>query len=225
MHLAALALAAFAIALPAAAQDDAKRLAQTREALRRAQESLQSTQAERDTLQQDKTKLEQQKQQADQALSAAATKQKEADAARARLSSSVASVTAERDRLKAELERERENGGALQKSLEDTRAKLADAEGRAADQRRTTLALRTMLERSVRSLSENEHQNQVLYDLGNRAVADYRECQEHGSSSPDGNLLGLGTVRTTSVAEELRREMDSVAGPATLARPASAPSP
>jgi len=137
--------------------------------------------------------------------------------------SSVASLTAERDRLQAELDRQRTEGGALQKSLDDTRAKLAEAEGRTADQRRTTLALRGLLERSVQSLGENERQNRTLYDLGNRAVADYRECEEHGSSSPDGNLLGLGTVRTTNVAEELRREMDAVAAPATLARPASAP--
>jgi chromosome segregation ATPase len=218
-------LVALALATPAPAQDD-KRAAQTREALRRAQQSLQSTQAERDALQQDKTKLEQVKQRADQALAAAATKQKEGDSARARLSSSVAALAAERDRLQAELERERGNGGTLQKSLEDTRGKLAESEARAADQRRTTLALRGILERSVKSLADNEHQNAVLYDLGSRAVGAYRECEEHGSSSPDGNLLGLGTVRTTSAAEELRREMDTVAAPPTLARPvrpASAP--
>jgi len=164
-------------------------------------------------------------QQADQALAAAAAKQKDTEAGRTRLSSSLAALQGERDRLRSELERERGEGGTLRRTLEETQARLADAETRAADQRRTTLALRGLLERSVQSLADNERQNRTLYDLGHRAVADYQACQEHGSSSPDGNLLGLGSVRTTSVAEQLRREMDAVAAPATLARPASAPAP
>ncbi|HEX4511493.1 MAG TPA: hypothetical protein VH328_15505 [Burkholderiaceae bacterium] len=209
--------------LAASAQAQDRQLTQTREALRRAQQSLQSSQAERDTLQQDKTRLEQEKQKTDQALATATSKRKEADAGRAHLSANLSSTQAERDKLKAQVDREQADTATLQKSLDDTRAKLAEAEGHAADQRRTTLALRGLLERSVQSLGENERQNHVLYDLGNRAVGAYRECEEHGSSSPDGNLLGLGTVRTTNVAEELRREMDAVAAPATLARPASAP--
>jgi hypothetical protein len=44
----------------------------------------------------------------------------------------------------------------------------------------------------------------------------------HGSTSVDANLLGIADVRVTDVAEQLRREMDAVAVPATLARPAGA---
>jgi chromosome segregation ATPase len=214
----ALGLALAAATRPVAADDD-KRLAQTRESLRRAQQSLQATQAQRDALAQDKARLEQEKQAADQALAAATAKQRESAAQGRRLDASAAGLRAERDRLQAELAHEREAGAAQAQRLEQAQARLADAETRADEQRRTTVALRGLLQRSVQSLAENERQNRALYDLGHRAIDDYRECQMHGSSSPDANLFGIGEVRVTDVSEQLRREMDAVAMPATLARP------
>jgi chromosome segregation ATPase len=213
-----LAVAAILISPGASAQED-KRVAQTREALRRAQQSLQSVQAERDTLQQDKARLEQQKQQVDQALADAAGKQREIEAQRSGLSRGLSEAQADRNRLAAELKQAREESEAWHKRLDESQGQVAEARTRADDQRRTSVALRDLLQRSVQSLADNEHQNRQLYDIGHRALADYQDCQQHGSTSPDGNLLGLGDVRTTSVAEELRREMDAVAAPTTLARP------
>lgn len=212
-------LLAIACALaPSARADDDKRLAQAREALRRAQQSLQSTQAQRDALAQDKARLEQQKLESEQALADAATKEKAASAQRARLDASAGALRAERDALKAELEGERSAG---RQRLEESQARLAEAETRADDQRRTTVALRGLLQRSVQSLAENERQNRVLYDLGRQATSAYADCQMHGSTSVDANMLGLADVRVTDVAEQLRREMDAVAVPATLSRPAA----
>jgi septal ring factor EnvC (AmiA/AmiB activator) len=216
-----------AVAPPAAADDD-KRLAQARESLRRAQQSLQATQAQRDALAQDKARLEQQKLESDKALADAGAKQRDAAARGRRLDAGMAELRAERDRLQAELARGKEAAGAQQQRIDDAQAKLADAETRVDEQRRTTIALRGLLQRSVQALAENERQNRALYELGHRAIAGYTECETHGSSSPDANLFGIGDVRVTDVAEQLRREMDSVATPATLtnaARPGAVPAP
>ena len=200
---------------PALADDD-KRLAQTRESLRRAQQSLQATQAQRDALAQDKARLEQQKLESDKALADGAAKQRDAAAQRRRLDASVSELRAERDRLQSELARETESATQRQQRLDDAQSKLVDAETRLDEQRRTTIALRGLLQRSVQSLAENERQNRALYELGHRAIDDYRECQIHGSSSPDANVFGFADVRVTDVSEQLRREMDAVAMPATL---------
>jgi septal ring factor EnvC (AmiA/AmiB activator) len=215
----ALLLAAACALAPHAHADDDKRLAQAREALRRAQQSLQSIQAQRDALAQDKARLEQQKLAGDQALADAATKEKEAASQRARLDAGASALRTERDALKAELERER---ATARQRLEETQGRLVGAEARAEDQRRTTVALRGLLQRSVQALGENERQNRVLYDLGRQATSAYADCQMHGSESADANLLGIADVHVTDVSEQLRREMDAVAIPATLSRPAAA---
>jgi septal ring factor EnvC (AmiA/AmiB activator) len=217
---AALAVAC-ALAPPARADDD-RRLAQAREALHRAQQALQAAQSQRDALAQDKARLEQQKLEADHALAEAAAKAGAAATQRARMDASAGALRAERDGLQADLERERGAGAASQKRLEETQARLVEAETRADDQRRTTIALRGLLQRSVQALAENERQNRVMYDLGRQATAAYADCETHGSTSVDANLLGIADVRVTDVSEQLKREMDSVAMPGTLARPAAA---
>jgi len=212
-------LLAIACALaPSARADDDKRLAQAREALRRAQQSLQSTQAQRDALAQDKARLEQQKIASDKALADATAKERASAAQRAHLDASASALRTERDALEADLERER---AASRQQLEETQARLVAAETRADDQRRTSVALRGLLQRSVQALAENERQNRALYDLGRQATSAYADCQLHGSTSVDANLLGIADVRVTDVSEQLRREMDAVAVPATLSRPAA----
>ena len=213
-----LASACAALAPPAHAQDD-KRLVQAREALHRAQQSLQSTQAQRDALAQDKARLEQQKSESDKALADAAAKEKADRSQRARLDANVSALRAERDRLQAELAQERETG---RQGIDATQARLVEAEARADEQRRTTIALRGLLQRSVQALAETERQNRKMYDVGHQALAAYADCEMHGSTSVDANLLGIADVRVTDVSEQLRREMDAAATPATLTRPAGA---
>jgi septal ring factor EnvC (AmiA/AmiB activator) len=213
-----LASACAALAPPAHAQDD-KRLVQAREALHRAQQSLQSTQAQRDALAQDKARLEQQQAQSDKALADAAAKEGAARSQRARLDADLRALREERDRLQAELAQERETG---RQGIDATQARLVEAEARADEQRRTTIALRGLLQRSVQALADNERQNRRMYDIGHQALAAYADCELHGSTSVDANLLGIAEVRVTDVSEQLRREMDAVAAPATLAKPAGA---
>ncbi len=199
------------------AADDDKRLALTREALRRAQQGLQSTQAERDALAQKNAALEAQKSGADKALALATARQRDDAAQRSRLGASVAALQSERDRLQADLARRQEESTALQQLLEATQGRATGSENRLVEQQRLVVALRTLLQRSVQSVSDGERQNHALYEAGQHAIDGYRDCQLHGSSSPDANLLGLGDIRTTSVAEQLRHDMDALATPATAA--------
>ena len=213
---------ALALLLAGTAHADDKRLDQTREALRRAQAALQSTQAQRDALQQEKTRIEQDKQAGDAALAQAQSKAREAGAQRAHLDASLAATSAERDTLRTELETLRAEHAALGKRLEDTLAQVAEAQSRAADQRRTSLALGGLLQRSVQSLADGEKQNLALYQLGQQAMGAYRQCELHGSGSTDGSLPGLFEVKLENRAEQLRRDMDALAMPKTAAAGTSA---
>ena len=208
---------ALALLIAAGAHADDKRLDQTREALRRAQAALQSTQAQRDALQQDKAHLEQDRQGADAALAQAQAKAREAGAQRARVDASLAATAVERDTLRGELEALRTEHAALEKRLEETLSQVADAQSRAADQRRTSLALGGLLQRSVQSLADGEKQNLALYQLGQQAMGAYRQCELHGSGSTDGSLPGLFDVKLENRAEQLRRDMDALATPKTAA--------
>jgi chromosome segregation ATPase len=199
------------------AHADDKRLDQAREALHRAQAALQSTQAQRDALQQEKARADQDRQAADAALAAAQAKARDAGAQRTRLDASLATTSAERDRLRAELEALRGERAALAQRLELAQAQAAEAQARAAEQRRTTQALGGLLQRSVQSLAEGEKQNLALYRLGEQAMGAYRQCELHGSGSTDGNLPGLPQVKLVNTSEQLRRDMDALATPATAA--------
>ena len=199
------------------AHADDKRLDQAREALHRAQAALQSTQAQRDALQQEKAHAEQDKQAADAALAAAQAKARDAGAQRARLDASLAATSGERDQLRAEVERLRAERAALQQQLEQVQAASTEAQTRAAEQRRTTLALGALLQRSVQSLADGEKQNLALYRLGEQAMGAYRPCELHGGGSSDGSLPGLASIKLVSVSEQLRRDMDALATPGTAA--------
>jgi len=211
-----LRLIALSLALAAAtAHADDKRLEQTREALRRAQAALQAAQSQRDQLQQDKAKLEQDRQGTDAALAQARTQARDAAAHGARADAGLAAAGAERDRLRNELEAMRGEREELARRLEAAQGQVAEAQTRAADQRRTSVALNTLLQRSVQSLADNEKQNLALYGVGQRALGAYRQCELHGSGSSDGELPGLPQVKLTNFSEQIRRDMDALATPAT----------
>jgi len=209
-------LIALSLALAVAtAHADDKRLEQTREALRRAQAALQAAQSQRDQLQQDKAKLEQDKQGADSALAKAQSQAKDAAARGARADAGLATTGAERDHLRGELDTVRTERDELLKKLEGAQLQIAEAQTRAADQRRTSVALGSLLQRSVQSLADNEKQNHALYDVGQRALGAYRQCELHGSGSSDGELPGLPRVKLTNFSEQIRRDMDALVTPAT----------
>ena len=207
-----------AAAMPARADDD-KRLAMARDALHRAQQSLQSTQAERDQLSQAKAKLEQEKQVADQQLARFTAQQREAGAQRARNEAALAAAQGERDALKAQLDAAQADRAALQKQLDDAQLRLAQSQAQAADQRRTSVSLAGLLQRSVASLEAAEKQNHALADHGRVALASWRTCEREGSGKVQATLgeAGFADIWVESRGESLRREMEALTAPAQAA--------
>jgi chromosome segregation ATPase len=205
-----------AIVLAPAHADDDKRLALTRDALHRAQQALQTVQAERDALQQKNVTLEQEKAARDRELAQATARARDAGAQRARTDAALSSAQGERDRLKTTLDGAQADRTTLQQQLAETQARLAQAQAQAADQRRTTLAIGALLQRSVQSLDAAEKQNHALADQGRVALDSWRTCETSGSGHVQATLgePGFAGVWAESRAEVLRREMEALTGPA-----------
>lgn len=200
--------AATLLAGPADAQED-KRLAQTREALRRAQAALQSSQEEKLALQRDKAALEQERSDLTLAVAAEQKAARSAASKRQALESEVGQVRNERDRLQAELAALRSEFSAAQAQIEEARRQLAASTAAGDEQRRLNAALLGLLERSVTSLATVEAKNRELYRLGNQVLDAWRSATPEAQRAQSEPLLGIASVRIEDEAETYRRLMDA----------------
>jgi chromosome segregation ATPase len=212
--LAASALPPLAVALWLAlggtavhAADEDKRLQAARDTLRRAQQQLQQAQAERSTLQREKAALAEERDKLAQALAEAQGRQRSAAAQQTQLGSQLARTESESAGLRAELGRETEARQALARQLETQQARAAGLQQALDEQKRVTVSVSGLLQRSVQALGEAEARNRELQALGQQALQAYLNDTPVAMRARDEPFLGLGRVALESRAEELRRAM------------------
>lgn len=189
------------------AADDDKRLAQARDAMRRAQQSLQQTQSERSALQRDKAALEAERDRLAAALADAETRQRSSAAQQARLSGSLSGAERQRESTQAELAKERTARLAVDRELQAQQARSAASQQALEEQRRITAATSGLLERSVQALAQAEARNRELLALGTQALEAYLNDTPVAMRARDEPFLGLGRVTLESRAEGLRQAM------------------
>lgn len=188
------------------AEDD-KRAVQLREAARSAQAAAQRAQQELAAVKDERDRLIQDDD-ARRAKLVEAQAQGRATAGQVvGLKVSLAQVSAERERLKADLADVLSGQAALKLQLEKAQAAVMASTQALDEQRRTTQAVSSLLERSVKSLAAAEQANRQLHALGLQAVNAYVQATPEAVRARDEPFLGLAAVTLEDRAEALRRAL------------------
>ncbi|HJV71242.1 hypothetical protein [Ideonella sp.] len=204
-HWAALVLAlAAGVAHGADAND--RRVAQAKEAARRAQAALQQVQQERDALRQQQTSTAAEKEALDQRLLHAQADARANQAREKQQAQALAAARAELERVRADLaaergRREKAEGLVAEERLQGQQALQA--------QRQLTTSVAALLEKSVQSLARAEQANRQLHALGLQAVDAYTQRTPEAMRTRSEPFLALGAVQLEDEAETLRKALDA----------------
>ncbi|HEX5682699.1 MAG TPA: hypothetical protein VFY73_01580 [Ideonella sp.] len=199
-----LALAWSTVAHTADAGD--KRLAQAKEAARRAQAALQQAQQERDTLRQQQAAAVAEKDALDERLSKAQADARSSHRRHTEQTQALASAQAELVRVRAELADERALREKAEAAAADT---VSQAQQALQAQRQVTASVSALLEKSVAALARAEEANRALHGLGRQAVDAYTQRTPEAMRTRSEPFLALGAVALEDEAEKLRQALDA----------------
>lgn len=192
--------------LALAADNGDKRLAQAKEAARKAQAALQQAQQERDTLRQQQATTAAEKDALDQRLVKVQAEVRSSQSRQAQQSQALAGAQAELARVRAELADER----ARREKAEATAAEtLAQAQQAVLAQRQVTASVSALLEKSTAALARAEEANRNLHGLGLQAVDAYTQRTPEAMRTRSEPFLALGAVKLEDEAETLRKALDA----------------
>ncbi len=201
MGVAALIVAA----APAQAQQDDRRLALTRDALRQAQQALQAAENQRATLDREKQALVAER----DALKATLDKRNTADSVElARQGQELQSLRAQSTTLRDEAVTQAKAAEQLNTERQDLRTRLAQAEIAARERQQLNERLAALLAQSTQALAAAEAQNDQLVAAGEQIIEAYRGKTAGESNAQFEPLFGLARVRVEARAEALRRQLD-----------------
>jgi chromosome segregation ATPase len=196
---------ALAGSVAAHAADD-KRLAQAKEAARKAQAALQQTQQERDTLRQQQAAMTAEKTALDERLSKAQADARASQGRHAQQVQALAGAEAELARVRAELADERVRREKAEASAAEA---IAQAQQALQAQRQVTTSVTTLLEKSTTALARAEEANRTLHGLGLQAVDAYTRRTPEAMRTRSEPFLALGAVKLEDEAENLRKALDA----------------
>jgi chromosome segregation ATPase len=196
---------ALAGSVAAHAADD-KRLAQAKEAARKAQAALQQTQQERDTLRQQQAAMAAEKTALDERLSKAQADARASQSRHARQAQALAGAEAELARVRAELADERVRREKAEAAAAES---IAQAQQALQAQRQVTASVSTLLEKSTAALARAEEANRTLHGLGLQAVDAYTQRTPEAMRTRSEPFLALGAVKLEDEAENLRKALDA----------------
>ena len=196
---------ALAGSVAAHAADD-KRLAQAKEAARKAQAALQQTQQERDTLRQQQAAMAAEKTALDERLSKAQADARASQSRHARQAQALAGAEAELARVRAELADERVRREKAEAAAAES---IAQAQQALQAQRQVTASVTALLEKSTAALARAEEANRTLHGLGLQAVDAYTQRTPEAMRTRSEPFLALGAVKLEDEAENLRKALDA----------------
>jgi chromosome segregation ATPase len=197
---------ALSTGLGMAADGSDKKLAQAREAARKAQAALQQAQQERDTLRQQQAAMTAEKQALDQRLSKAQADARAGQGRQAQQSLALAAAEAELTRVRAALADERVRREKAEAAAAES---LAQSEQALQAQRQVTASVSALLEKSVAALARAEAANRALHGLGVQAVDAYTQRTPEAMRTRSEPFLALGAVTLEDEAQKLRQALDA----------------
>lgn len=189
-----------------AADGGDKRLAQAKDAARKAQAALQQAQQERDTLRQQQATAVAEKDALGERLSKAQADARSSQRRHTEQAQALASAHAELGRVRAELADERTRREKAEAAAADT---LAQSQQALQAQRQVTASVGALLEKSVAALARAEEANRTLHGLGLQAVDAYTQRTPEAMRTRSEPFLALGAVTLEDEAEKLRKTLDA----------------